>query len=107
MKGKAARAEVLHAEPSLSPAGYGEASPRLDIPAPLRSRHASAVIGQIKFYDESTAWGVIQGADGGLYAMRGDQLTGSRPEVGDRVVFEVQPAPGGPRAISIRRTRGD
>jgi len=65
------------------------------------------VIGQIKFYDESTAWGVIQGADGGLYAMRGDQLAGPRPTVGDHVVFEVQPAPGGPRAIAVRRTRGD
>jgi len=62
------------------------------------------VIGHIKFYDESTAWGVIQGVDGGLYAMRRDHLAGSRPEVGDRVVFEVQPAPGGPRAIAIRRT---
>jgi cold shock CspA family protein len=66
-----------------------------------------SVIGRIKFYDESTAWGIIQGADGGLYAMRGDQLAGPRPEIGDRVVFEVQPAPGGPRAIAIRRTRSD
>jgi cold shock CspA family protein len=66
-----------------------------------------AVIGQIKFYDDTTAWGIIQGADGGLYAMRGDQLAGPRPAMGDRVVFEVQPAPGGPRAIAIRRTRAD
>ena len=64
------------------------------------------VVGQIKFYDESTAWGVIQGADGGLYAMRGDQLAGPPPVVGDRVVFEPQPAPGGPRATAIRRTHG-
>jgi cold shock CspA family protein len=79
----------------------------LDIPADSGSRHALTVIGQIKFYDEATAWGVIQGADGGLYAMRGDQLARPRPEVGDRVVFEVQPAAGGPRAIAIRRMRGD
>jgi len=78
----------------------------LDIPRASRSRDASVVIGQIKFYDESTAWGLIQGVDGALYAMRGDQLVGSRPEIGDRVVFEVQPAPGGPRAIAIRRSRG-
>jgi cold shock CspA family protein len=64
------------------------------------------VIGQIKFYDESTAWGVIQGADGGLYAMRGDQFSGPPLQVGDRVVFEPQPAPGGPRAAAVRRMRG-
>src|SRR5262245_46653881 len=94
-------------DPSPSPVRYGVASPRLDIPAGSGSGHASDVIGQIKFYDEATAWGVIEGADGGLYAMRRDQLAGPRPQVGDRVVFEVQPAPGGPHAIAIRRTRGD
>src|SRR5207253_2637676 len=34
-------------------------------------RHARAVDGQIKFYDESTAWGIILGDDGGLYVVRG------------------------------------
>ena len=72
----------------------------------LGSRHARVVIGQIKFYDESTAWGVIQGADGGLYAMRGAQLSGPPLQVGERVVFEPQAAPGGPRAAAIRRVHG-
>jgi cold shock CspA family protein len=73
-----------------------------DVP---RTRHALVVIGQIKFYDEATAWGVIQGADGGLYAMRGDQFSGPPFQVGDQVVFEPQPAPGGPRANAIRLAR--
>jgi cold shock CspA family protein len=64
------------------------------------------VVGQIKFYDESTAWGVILGADGGLYAVRGTQLAGSPVQVGERVVFEPQPAAGGPRAAAVRRVRG-
>lgn len=64
------------------------------------------MVGQIRFYDESTAWGVIQGADGGLYAVRGAQLSGPPLQVGERVVFEPQPAPGGPRATAVRRVRG-
>ena len=64
------------------------------------------MVGQIKFYDDSTAWGVILGADGGLYAMRGTQLAGPPPEVGERVIFDPQPAPGGPRATAVRRVRG-
>ncbi|HYB43721.1 MAG TPA: hypothetical protein VEL75_18225 [Candidatus Methylomirabilis sp.] len=60
--------------------------------------------GQIKFYDESTAWGVILGTDGRLYGVRGSR--GGPPlEIGERVVFEPQPAPGGPRAAELRRFR--
>ncbi len=62
--------------------------------------------GLIKFYDESTAWGVILGADGGLYAVRGARLNGPPFQIGERVVFEPQPAPGGPRATAVRRIRG-
>ena len=64
------------------------------------------MVGQIRFYDQSTAWGVIQGADGGLYAVRGAHLSGPPLQVGERVVFEPQPAPGGPRAPAVRRIRG-
>ena len=64
------------------------------------------MVGQIKFYDESTAWGVVLGADGGLYAIRGAQISGSPPQVGERVVFEPQPAAGGPRATAVRRMGG-
>ena len=64
------------------------------------------MVGEIRFYDQSTAWGVIQGADGGLYAVRGAQLSGPPLQVGERVVFEPQSAPGGPRATAVRRVRG-
>jgi cold shock CspA family protein len=64
------------------------------------------VVGQVKFYDESMAWGVILGADGGLYTVRGAQLSGPPLQVGERVAFEPQPAPRGPRAAAVRRLRG-
>lgn len=59
--------------------------------------------GQIKFYDEPTAWGIILGDDGALYVVRGTRIPGSPLQVGDRVAFEPRPAPGGPRASSVRR----
>jgi len=59
--------------------------------------------GQIKFYDEKAAWGVIQGEDGRLYGVRGGQLGGPLPRIGERVVFEPEAAPGGPRAADVRR----
>jgi len=60
--------------------------------------------GQIKFYDESMAWGVIVGDDGKLYAVRGSQVAPPL-QVGERVAFEPQSAPGGPRASAVRRLR--
>jgi cold shock CspA family protein len=75
----------------------------MDIPRTRRSGHARAVDGQIKFYDEFTAWGIILGDDGGLYVVRGTLLSGSPLQVGDRVVFEPRPAPGGPRAAGVQR----
>ncbi len=59
--------------------------------------------GQIKFYDEPTAWGIILGDDGALYVVRTARIPGPPLRVGDRVVFEPRPAPGGPRASSVRR----
>ncbi len=59
--------------------------------------------GQIKFYDEPTAWGIILGDDGALYVVRGARIPGPSLQVGDRVVFEPRPAPGGPRASAVRR----
>ena len=61
--------------------------------------------GQIKFYDESSAWGVIVGDDGTLYVVRGSQLPSPPLKVGERVAFEPQEAPGGPRASAVRRLR--
>jgi cold shock CspA family protein len=58
------------------------------------------MIGQVKFYDEPTEWGLILGSDGALYGVQR-----ARPplQVGERVRFEPQEAPGGPRAIDVRR----
>ena len=61
------------------------------------------MIGQVKFYDEPTDWGLILGADGALYGIRGTRLPGPPLQVGERVRFEPQPAPGGPRATDVRR----
>ncbi|HEV8438129.1 MAG TPA: hypothetical protein VGT40_08545 [Methylomirabilota bacterium] len=62
--------------------------------------------GEVKFYDEATAWGLILGADGALYVVRGGRLLGAPLRIGDTVIFEPQPAPGGPRATAVRRLRG-
>jgi cold shock CspA family protein len=70
-----------------------------------RALHARVVDGQIKFYDESIAWGVIVGDDGTLYVVRGTQLANPPLQVGERVAFEPQSAPGGPRAAAVRRLR--
>ena len=59
--------------------------------------------GQVKFYDESVAWGVIMGADGRLYGVRGGRRAGPPLHVGERVMFELEQAPGGPRATALRR----
>jgi len=61
------------------------------------------ITGQVEFYDEATAWGLIRGDDGHLYDLRGGHISGARPSVGDKVVFEPQAAPGGPRATGVRR----
>jgi cold shock CspA family protein len=67
--------------------------------------NAVAVNGHVRFYDEDTAWGVIQGDDGGLYGVRGSGLPGPPLQVGEEVRFEPQSAPGGPRAALVRRLR--
>jgi cold shock CspA family protein len=59
--------------------------------------------GLVKFYDEPSAWGLIVGDDGALYTLRGGQWSGPPPREGESVVFEPQPAPGGPRASGVRR----
>ena len=58
--------------------------------------------GQIKFYDETVAWGVVMGIDGKLYGVRRARRAGPL-HVGERVFFEPAMAPGGPRATSLRR----
>jgi cold shock CspA family protein len=61
------------------------------------------ITGQVEFYDDACAWGLIRGDDGRLYDLRGGQIAGPPPRVGDRVTFEPQAAPGGPRAGSVKR----
>src|SRR5712692_4908770 len=71
----------------------------------LRVMRGTSVYGQVRFYDEPTAWGLILGADGELYAVRGVRLPGPPLEVGEQVLFEPQAAPGGPRAAAVRRLK--
>lgn len=64
--------------------------------------------GRLGFYDEATAWGVIVGEDGCLYAFRGSQAAGPLLEAGElkageTVTFEPQPGAGGLRAVGVRR----
>jgi cold shock CspA family protein len=59
--------------------------------------------GQVEFYDEPSGWGLIRGTDGRLYDLRAAQLSAPPPRIGERVLFEPQPAPGGPRAVAVRR----
>ena len=61
------------------------------------------MVGLLKFYDDDAGWGVILGEDGRLYAVRQVQLIPPRSEAGDRVSFEPRKAPGGLRAIEVRR----
>lgn len=61
--------------------------------------------GQIEFYDDASAWGLIRSDDGRLYDLRGAQLGGLPPRVGDRVGFDSQAAPGAPRATNVRRLK--
>ena len=61
--------------------------------------------GQLRFYHQPTAWGLIAGDDGRLYMVRGDQLPGPPPREGERVTFEPVAAAGGPRAADVHRTR--
>ena len=70
-------------------------------PSHARDRHD--MIGQVKYYDEPTDWGLILGTDGALYGVHRARLPGPPLQVGERVRFEPQEAPGGPRAADVRR----
>lgn len=59
--------------------------------------------GQVEFYDEGCAWGLIRGEDGCLYDLRAGQLQGAIPRVGEWVTFEPQSGSGAPRASALRR----
>jgi cold shock CspA family protein len=61
------------------------------------------ITGQFEFYDEDSGWGLIRGEDGHLYDVRAAQLAGPAPRVGDKVLFEPQPAAGGLRAVAVKR----
>jgi cold shock CspA family protein len=59
--------------------------------------------GEVRFYDESTEWGVIAGDDGRLYTLRAAHIQGRQPRAGERVAFDPVDAFGGPRATAVRR----
>jgi hypothetical protein len=80
-------------------------SPILDIPRATAIGYCWDVTGEVRFYDEIAAWGVIRGADGALYVVNGNRIMGPPLRVGERVLFEPQPAQGGPRAAGVRRLR--
>jgi cold shock CspA family protein len=62
--------------------------------------------GQVKFYDERSAWGLVLGDDGKLYGVTGARPTDAAAFTeGEYVLFEPQAAPGGPRAAAVRRLR--
>jgi cold shock CspA family protein len=59
--------------------------------------------GEMTFYDKPTAWGLIAGDDGRLYVVRGDQVLGPSPQVGEKVCFEALDTTTGLRAVGVRR----
>jgi cold shock CspA family protein len=61
------------------------------------------MLGLLGFYDEATAWGLILGEDGRLYAVRRSHMLEPGPQPGDRVTFEPRRGPGGLRAITVRQ----
>ncbi len=65
-------------------------------------RLAMILTGRIEFYDRPTAWGLILGDDGCLYVLRGRDLRGPAPRIGERVSFEAQEAAAGKRAVGVR-----
>jgi cold shock CspA family protein len=80
-------------------------SPILDISELDHMDDHRDVTGEVRFYDDATAWGVILGSDGALYGVRGRQVPGPSLRVGEQVTFDPQPGDGGPRATAVRRLR--
>jgi cold shock CspA family protein len=64
-----------------------------------------AMRGQVKFYDRTTAWGLVLGDDGKLYGVTGARTPDTALTEGEYIFFEPQAAPGGPRAAAVRRLR--
>ena len=62
--------------------------------------------GQIEFYDEDSQDVVSSAATTATCtSCAATQLAGPAPRVGDKVLFEPQPASGGPRAVAVRRLK--
>lgn len=61
------------------------------------------MLGQLRFYDRVSGWGVIAGDDGMLYMLDGQRLTGAPLRLGERMRFEPAAAPGGLRATAVQR----
>ncbi len=59
--------------------------------------------GRMTFYDEPSAWGLILGDDQRVYVVRGSQVLGTAPRVGDKVLFEPEETGRALRALGVRR----
>ena len=59
--------------------------------------------GRMTFYDEPSAWGLILGDDQRVYVVRGSQVVGAAPRVGDKVLFEPEETGRALRALGVRR----
>lgn len=64
---------------------------------------SSSLAGELRFYDEATAWGVIAGEDGRFYVLRARRLATPPLSAGVRVLFDPVVTPGGLRATAVRR----
>jgi cold shock CspA family protein len=63
-----------------------------------------AITGNMTFYDEPSAWGVILGDDGRIYIVRGGHMVAPSPRAGDKVAFEPRKTSSGLRAVDVRKT---
>jgi hypothetical protein len=59
--------------------------------------------GRMTFYDEPSAWGLILGDDDRVYVVRGAQVVGTPPQVGEPVAFEPEQHGSALRAVRVRR----
>lgn len=61
--------------------------------------------GDMTFYNEPTAWGLILGDDEPLYVVRGSYMVGPAPRVGEKVRFEPRETGRALKAVEVRRIR--
>jgi cold shock CspA family protein len=91
---------------SASPAG---AEPESATPAPAVPTPPTRLAGTVRQYDRTLCWGFITGDDGrGYFVPKFEIRDGGLERLltrGERVTFEPQESPRGPRAAGVRRER--